>query len=176
MLSTLAAARRQTGTRRGSNDAAERLSDNASPRLIPIAGSTRRLRAKSRFISKARRRSILAGELGFEPRQTESESVVLPLHHSPMISYQNQSVSRRAAIPSKSRSPDGRSSPLRASRASLVCSGVTSTINLFGTGCLERQQGRRVSPPQFPVDHTLAGTRNYTDLNINQYIAPSAYR
>ena len=27
----------------------------------------------------------LAGELGFEPRQTESEFVVLPLHHSPMI-------------------------------------------------------------------------------------------
>ena len=27
----------------------------------------------------------LAGELGFEPRQTESESVVLPLHHSPRI-------------------------------------------------------------------------------------------
>jgi hypothetical protein len=26
---------------------------------------------------------VLAGELGFEPRQTESESVVLPLHHSP---------------------------------------------------------------------------------------------
>jgi hypothetical protein len=26
----------------------------------------------------------LAGEPGFEPRQTESESVVLPLHHSPM--------------------------------------------------------------------------------------------
>jgi hypothetical protein len=26
----------------------------------------------------------LAGELGFEPRQTESESVVLPLHHSPI--------------------------------------------------------------------------------------------
>src|SRR2546421_3884856 len=25
----------------------------------------------------------LAGELGFEPRQTESEAVVLPLHHSP---------------------------------------------------------------------------------------------
>jgi hypothetical protein len=25
----------------------------------------------------------MAGELGFEPRQTESESVVLPLHHSP---------------------------------------------------------------------------------------------
>ncbi len=28
--------------------------------------------------------SRLAGELGFEPRQTESESVVLPLHHSPI--------------------------------------------------------------------------------------------
>ena len=27
---------------------------------------------------------MVAGELGFEPRQTESESVVLPLHHSPM--------------------------------------------------------------------------------------------
>jgi hypothetical protein len=28
-------------------------------------------------------RKTVAGELGFEPRQTESESVVLPLHHSP---------------------------------------------------------------------------------------------
>ena len=28
--------------------------------------------------------AVVAGELGFEPRQTESESVVLPLHHSPM--------------------------------------------------------------------------------------------
>jgi hypothetical protein len=27
-----------------------------------------------------------AGELGFEPRLTESESVVLPLHHSPKTS------------------------------------------------------------------------------------------
>jgi hypothetical protein len=27
----------------------------------------------------------MAGELGFEPRQTESESVVLPLHHSPKL-------------------------------------------------------------------------------------------
>ena len=31
-------------------------------------------------------RSDLAAELGFEPRQTESESVVLPLHNS-AISY-----------------------------------------------------------------------------------------
>src|SRR4051794_23233822 len=30
-------------------------------------------------------RTGLAGELGFEPRQTESESVVLPLHHSPIF-------------------------------------------------------------------------------------------
>ncbi len=26
-----------------------------------------------------------AGELGFEPRQADPESAVLPLHHSPMI-------------------------------------------------------------------------------------------
>ena len=32
----------------------------------------------------------VAGELGFEPRQTESESVVLPLHHSPIIAQQIQ--------------------------------------------------------------------------------------
>src|SRR4051812_23550052 len=32
----------------------------------------------------------MAGELGFEPRQTESESVVLPLHHSPRIAEQDQ--------------------------------------------------------------------------------------
>ena len=32
---------------------------------------------------KLRRRK--AGELGFEPRLTESESVVLPLHHSPIL-------------------------------------------------------------------------------------------
>src|SRR5665213_3171143 len=35
-------------------------------------------------------KEILAGELGFEPRQTESESVVLPLHHSPKFALQNQ--------------------------------------------------------------------------------------
>lgn len=29
---------------------------------------------------------VLAAELGFEPRQTESESVVLPLHNSAMFS------------------------------------------------------------------------------------------
>ena len=31
----------------------------------------------------------MAGEPGFEPRQTESESVVLPLHHSPIPSSFN---------------------------------------------------------------------------------------
>jgi hypothetical protein len=36
----------------------------------------------------------LAGELGFEPRQTESESVVLPLHHSPIIAQRHQYVRR----------------------------------------------------------------------------------
>src|ERR1700730_9448236 len=38
--------------------------------------------------------SGLAGELGFEPRQTESESVVLPLHHSPRIYKRIQYVIR----------------------------------------------------------------------------------
>jgi hypothetical protein len=28
---------------------------------------------------------LLAGELGFEPRLTESESAVLPLNYSPMV-------------------------------------------------------------------------------------------
>src|SRR5450631_4387485 len=32
---------------------------------------------------RATANDCVAGELGFEPRQTESESVVLPLHHSP---------------------------------------------------------------------------------------------
>ena len=37
----------------------------------------------------------LAGELGFEPRQTESESVVLPLHHSPPKSLNLQRFFRK---------------------------------------------------------------------------------
>src|ERR1700676_2701949 len=40
------------------------------------------------------RLTALAGELGFEPRQTESESVVLPLHHSPRIYKRIQYVIR----------------------------------------------------------------------------------
>ena len=28
---------------------------------------------------------IFVGLLGFEPRQTESKSVVLPLHHNPIL-------------------------------------------------------------------------------------------
>jgi hypothetical protein len=35
-------------------------------------------------------RRVVAGEPGFEPRQTESESVVLPLHHSPIITQTHQ--------------------------------------------------------------------------------------
>ncbi len=35
------------------------------------------------ILGHARCGAFVAGELGFEPRQTESESVVLPLHHSP---------------------------------------------------------------------------------------------
>src|ERR1700722_2016867 len=41
------------------------------------------------------RRPGLAGELGFEPRQTESESVVLPLHHSPPKRLNLQSFLRK---------------------------------------------------------------------------------
>src|SRR6185437_1390474 len=41
---------------------------------------------ENRFVGVLERRLRLAGELGFEPRQTESESVVLPLHHSPKLS------------------------------------------------------------------------------------------
>ena len=40
----------------------------------------------------------LAGELGFEPRQTESESVVLPLHHSPKLPSSLKSLRRMPAI------------------------------------------------------------------------------
>jgi hypothetical protein len=48
--------------------------------------------ARSKMICQAAEkfREKLAGELGFEPRQTESESVVLPLHHSPRITQQKQ--------------------------------------------------------------------------------------
>ena len=45
-------------------------------------------RAKTRWWEPL---TSLAGEPGFEPRQTESESVVLPLHHSP-IDYPAQSI------------------------------------------------------------------------------------
>jgi hypothetical protein len=40
---------------------------------------------------------LLAGELGFEPRQTESESVVLPLHHSPSKLLNNNNIFRSFA-------------------------------------------------------------------------------
>ena len=33
---------------------------------------------------------IMAAELGFEPRQTESESAVLPLHNSAIFSFPNE--------------------------------------------------------------------------------------
>ena len=41
----------------------------------------------SQWIKKSRseERDFLAAELGFEPRQTESESAVLPLHNSAII-------------------------------------------------------------------------------------------
>ena len=39
---------------------------------------------QKRRLSTENRRFFLAAELGFEPRQTESESAVLPLHNSAM--------------------------------------------------------------------------------------------
>src|SRR5579859_2738864 len=44
-----------------------------------------RVRLRGKSLVYAGFSEDLAGELGFEPRQTESESVVLPLHHSPRI-------------------------------------------------------------------------------------------
>src|SRR3954454_4799950 len=61
---------------------------------------------------------LMAGELGFEPRQTESESVVLPLHHSPIIPLKIKSLAGPDGISPKSPS-GGRSSPLQALHASL---------------------------------------------------------
>ena len=43
----------------------------------------RRFEASRESSGQAFQQETMAGELGFEPRQTESESVVLPLHHSP---------------------------------------------------------------------------------------------
>src|SRR5580704_5956059 len=64
----------------------------------------------------------VAGELGFEPRQTESESVVLPLHHSPKLSQDiNDIRDRLTAVGEHSRmspwhrGPSTRSIPLLAS-------------------------------------------------------------
>jgi hypothetical protein len=49
----------------------------------PVARHAERMAKSSFGISRLVGLADVAGELGFEPRQTESESVVLPLHHSP---------------------------------------------------------------------------------------------
>ena len=54
--------------------------DDALPFRIPLVVPSR-IERKTRVYAGFY--IDLAGELGFEPRQTESESVVLPLHHSP---------------------------------------------------------------------------------------------
>jgi hypothetical protein len=49
----------------------------------------------------------MAGELGFEPRLTESESAVLPLNYSPIFGGSNTTCTRRkfagpaVAVPSQ---------------------------------------------------------------------------
>ena len=57
-----------------------------------------RLRREARSDQAAADLPGLAGEPGFEPRQTESESVVLPLHHSPteLLSEFNDLLNRLA--------------------------------------------------------------------------------
>src|ERR1700738_4142663 len=59
-------------------------------RVNPIKTRTHRAARLQRYVLNEAQRVFrertaghVAGELGFEPRQTESESVVLPLHHSP---------------------------------------------------------------------------------------------
>src|SRR5262245_35595002 len=58
--------------------------------MASLAGVMRRPTSWARRHALATAQNLLgffrsvAGEPGFEPRQTESESVVLPLHHSPM--------------------------------------------------------------------------------------------
>ena len=56
---------------------------------------------ESRFVGLLEPFMRLAGELGFEPRQTESESVVLPLHHSPKLLSSLKSLRHVPAIAGK---------------------------------------------------------------------------
>src|SRR5438105_1753365 len=53
-------------------------------RTIDVAEMRTCARSETAKFSGGEPRMEVAGELGFEPRQTESESVVLPLHHSPL--------------------------------------------------------------------------------------------
>ena len=52
--------------------------DHHDARTVPAAAAA---------VHEARERRIRTGELGFEPRLTGSEPVVLPLHHSPMAGF-----------------------------------------------------------------------------------------
>src|SRR6266436_2665518 len=91
----------------------------------------------------------LAGELGFEPRQTESESVVLPLHHSPRflnnIRYLTGILRVLASdetdsVPSVRRST--RSLPALASaRRWACCDGVAAMPRLPGRKSRPSQRG-----------------------------------
>ena len=65
---------------------AHALKNKADRKSAEIFGQTEELKArkKKRQSSDENCRFLLAAELGFEPRQTESESAVLPLHNSAM--------------------------------------------------------------------------------------------
>ena len=59
----------------------------------------------------------LAGELGFEPRQTESESVVLPLHHSPRVLNNIRDLTGILRVLASDQAKSGAERPRRSTRS-----------------------------------------------------------
>jgi hypothetical protein len=93
---------------------------------------------------------LLAGELGFEPRQTESESVVLPLHYSPM-DYQTNSI-LYGIVP---QSLASRSANRRSRRGAVLPARCrTWQADLaggFGERAVKRAQGRKQRAARHPL-------------------------
>src|ERR1700743_344116 len=99
----------------------------------------------------------LAGELGFEPRQTESESVVLPFPHSPII---RSEINKLYCLPDEGRA--GFAKTLR--RAGAVLLGPSGAWQArgkragwrrwrrFGVAAGERTHERKFRRAGFPPD------------------------
>ena len=75
-----------------------------------LVAERRTARGVKRETRTVRAAGPVAGEPGFEPRQTESESVVLPLHHSPM-DYPAQSIAYLAIRVNRMRRDQDKSLP-----------------------------------------------------------------